>query len=214
MIPRDMLSRLDIIINHAWVIFLNQFLNKKYAIQSEAPFQLHLGSILKSVGELHCLKRGEIFNLDLEKQITIARRKKYIDIVCILSHKTKELIVPMELKFKTLRQSAEDEGAMSAYKDIWDLERIIDGKDIPFAYFFMITNNHRYTKRSKKQSLRDTFNTSNGYTIKPSFEYKYITNKTGSDFYKKNGGITFRNAYRFAWLRFGKWYFLKMKIEH
>ena len=46
-IPIDLSERLDIVIENAWDIFVNQFLNEKYVIELEAPFQLHFASILK-----------------------------------------------------------------------------------------------------------------------------------------------------------------------
>lgn len=109
-IPDDLSRRLDIIIENAWKIFINHFLNKKYEVAIEAPFQLHFASILKLVGELYCLKRREIFFVDLESKVKTGGKNKYIDIICGFLRGEKESKVPIELKFKTLAQSAEDLG--------------------------------------------------------------------------------------------------------
>ena len=213
-IPDDLGKRLEIVVEKAWNIFTSYFLNKKYEIEREAPFQFHFASILKLVGELYCLKREETFFVDLESKIKVIDENKYIDIVCGFIIGKKEYKALIELKFKTLKQSAEDLGAMEIYKDIYDLENVIKQEHhFQTAYFFMITDNPRYTKAPRKNSLRAVFNTSDNYEIQPSYEYKYTDTKTGDKFYKKNGSLIFKEKRQFKWQRYkNKFYFLKMKI--
>lgn len=208
----DITERLDVVIREAWKIFVSQFLNEKYKIELEAPFQLHFASVLKRVGELYCLKRGEVFFVDLESRYQIGSVNDYVDITCGFIEKNKEENVPIELKFKTKNQAAENEGAIQIYKDIYDLENLINkNKNFKFAYFFMITDDYLYVSNPKKGSLRDTFNTSNGYKIESGREYKWT--KTG----KKCGTFKFKNKKVFEW-KIGKkngknFYFLKMRID-
>ena len=214
-IPEDLGKRLDIVIENAWYIFINQFLNKKYDIELEAPFQLHFASILKLVGELYCLRRGELFFLDLESKVDLFdHKKKYIDIICSFGREKEECKTPIELKFKTLLQSAEDVGAMEIYKDIYNLESLVErDNSFQFAYFLMITNNRRYVNPPKKNSLREEFNTSKGYKIQPYHEYKHIGTKTGKKFCEENGGFVFKKEHCFDWSEpNNEFYFLKMKI--
>ncbi len=218
-IPDNLSRRLDIVIENAWEIFINQFLNKKYEVELEAPFQLHFASILKLIGELYCLKRREIFFVDLESKVETGRKNKYIDIICGFIRENEECKIPIELKFKTLEQSAEDLGAMEIYKDIYDLENLVEHyNSFQSAYFLMITDNHRYVNPPrKKNSLREEFNTSNGYKIQPGHEYKYTKTKTGEKFYKKNGAFTFKRDISFNWINYKEpnhkgFYFLKVKI--
>jgi len=212
-IPDNLCNRLDIVIEKAWGIFINQFLNKKYEVELEAPFQLHFASVLKLLSELYCIKRREIFFVDLESKVTTGGKNKYIDIICGFIRENEECKIPIELKFKTLTQSAEDLGAMEIYKDIYDLENLVEHNELfQSAYFLMITNNHRYTNPPRNNSLREEFNTSNGYKIQPGHEYKYTKTKTGEKFYKKNGSFTFKREHSFNWINYNKLYFLKMKI--
>lgn len=212
-IPNDLNKRLDSVIGAAWEIFINQFLNKKYEIELEAPFQLHFASILKLVGELYCLKRRELFFVDLESKIKTGTRNKYIDIICGFVRESEECKTPLELKFKTLAQSAEDLGAMEIYKDIYNLENLVENNSFQSAYFLMITENHRYVNPPKKNSLREEFDTSDDYKIQPNREYKYIKSKTGEKFYKDNGGFKFKRERSFDWQDYNnELYFLKMKI--
>lgn len=128
-IPDDVSERLDLVVKEGWKIFVNQFLNEKYKVELEAPFQLHFASVLKLVGELYCLKRGEVFFVDLESKYQLGKND-YVDITCGFIENGEEKRVPIELKFKTRRQFAEDEGAMQIYKDIYVLER--------FKYSFIV----------------------------------------------------------------------------
>lgn len=211
-IPEDLSGRLDIVIEKAWEIFINQFLNEKYEVKLEAPFQLHFASILKLVGELYCLKRKDLFFVDLESKVKIDGENK-VDIICGFFREKEECKIPIELKFKTLQQSAEDLGAMEIYKDIYNLEKLVTHKDFSqFAYFFMITDNHRYVNSPRKNSLREEFNTSDSYKIQPDREYKYTKTKTGEKFYKENGGLIFKKEHVFNWLNYNEFYFLKAKI--
>ena len=190
-------------------------MNEKYAVELEAPFQLHFGGILKLVGELYCIERREIFFVDLESKVKITGKHKYIDIICGFIRGEKEYKTAIELKFKTLSQSAEDLGAMEIYKDIYYLENLVEhNNSFQSAYFLMITDDHRYIKTPRKNSRRETFNTSDGYKIETDREYKHTKTKTGEKFYNENGGFKFKREHNFEWSRLTKksYYFLKLKI--
>lgn len=213
-------ERLEIIILESWKIFINQFLHKKYEINLEAPFQLHFSAILKSVGELYCINRNDIFLIDLEVNKPINEKNNYIDIlISFIDKKTNnEYFVPIELKFTTKRQSAADVRSMDIYKDIYNLETVkkkYSKENILFCYFFLITDYELYIKEGT--GLRSLFTLADNSKIIPNKEYKYIDNKTGSDYYNKNGGFIFSEEYIFCW-EIGQniekqiYYFLKVKI--
>jgi len=129
-----------------------------------------------------------------------------------------EFLVPIELKYKTRKQSAEDVGAMDVYKDLYRLEQIKSGKykdkkEIPFSYFFFITDDHLYVNKPRS-GLRTIFKTYDGATIQKDYEYKYLQSKTGKDYFKKNGEFVFKSNYKFSWSKSknnSRW-FLKLKI--
>lgn len=125
-IPTNMKERLDVMINQAWNLFCNQFINKKYDIFLEAPFQLHFASILKQLGELYCLRRHEYFIENLEVNLGVTK-KNMVDITLSFFDRDQrqEIMVPIELKFKTVHQSAEDIGVMEIYKDVYTLEQVL-----------------------------------------------------------------------------------------
>lgn len=222
-IPTDMKERLDVMINQAWNLFCNQFINKKYDILLEAPFQLHFASILKQLGELYCLRRHEYFIENLEVNLGVTK-KNMVDITLSFFDRDQrqEIMVPIELKFKTVHQSAEDIGVMEIYKDVYTLEQVLkdykrENLIIPFGYFFCITNNHRYINPASK-GLKTVFCTHEAAEIKKDFEYKYLGTKAGTDFFNKYGTLKFRNKYSFIWDSYvnpvgeASW-FLKLKIK-
>jgi len=212
-IETEIKARLKKVINISWDIFLNHYINKKYSILLEAPFQLHFSQILENVGKLYCLKREEHFFVDLEvKEDEIGKKKYYIDIVCGIIKGDEEYKVALELKFKTLQQGAEDSGVMEFYKDIYSLEKIKRDKDYLFGVFLVITNDHLYIKKSKK-GPRTIFETYNGASIIPDKEYECLDTKTGENFNKQYGSFKFRKQYKFIWNKYQDNYFLKLYIE-
>ncbi|WFA07620.1 hypothetical protein [Tissierella sp. Yu-01] len=222
-IPQSINKRIEEMIDMAWMIFVNQFISDKYVINLEAPFQLHFSSILKSVGELYCLNKDESFHINLEVNMG-EQRKNYVDIVLEYNiASTGEVYkVPIELKYRTLSQSAEDIGVMEIYNDIYNLEKLTsktsdDTSILPFSYFFCITNNQRYIKKPGS-GLKTVFVTYDEATIKPNNEYKYLDTNEGLKFYNKYGAYKFDQQYKFKWHQASKvktdekYWFLKMKI--
>ena len=209
----DIKSRLSEIVNISWNIFLNHYINKKYTILLESPFQLHFSEILSRIGNLYCLKREEHFFVDLEvKNTEINNGRYYIDIVCGIIRGEKEYKIALELKFKTLQQSAEDLGVMEFYKDIYSLEKIISKGDYLFGVFLAMTNNNRYVKKPSR-GLKMVFNTHNKSFIVPKKEYKYFETKTGEKFYNDYGSFKFKQKHQFNWKKHKDNYFLKMFIR-
>ena len=222
-IATDIPTRLEEILETSWFIFTNQYINEKYAINLEAPFQLHFATILKLIGNAFCLKNREIFNVNLETNMFI-EKNNYVDIAISLFEQNsgREYCVPIELKYKTSKQGAEDISSMEIYKDLKSLENLCynykkDNFEIPFAHLFFITDSQRYVKKAKT-GLRTLFRTDDGYKIEKGFEYKYLKTKTGRDFFDKYGAFVFNGSYKFNWSYFFKdpnykrW-FLKVKIN-
>ncbi len=127
--------------------------------------------------------------------------------------KKNDIEIPIELKYKTKKQSAEDIGAMDMFRDIYNLERLVMKKSsFAFGYFFMITDNQRYIKKARKNSLRSTFATYDGCEIIPEYEYKHVKTKTGEKFYEENSSLIFEKKYLFKWKQKGKIFFLDVKV--
>lgn len=221
-IPLNIQERIEEMIKLSWDIFINHYINSKYEINLEAPFQLHFASVLKHLGEMFCLRKHELFLINLEVDFGLDK-KNYVDITVSFYDRDmrNEVIVPIELKFRTDRQSAEDIGVLEIYKDIYRLEKILHNSNrpdqtVPFCYFFCITDNQRYVKKPGS-GLKTVFTTYEGSIIKKDFEYKYLNTKTGREFYEKHGSLVFNKEHQFEWQYYtspenNKSWFLSMKI--
>lgn len=209
----DYEKRLHEIMNLSWEIFKSQFVNHKYVITKEAPFQFHFADIIRQVGNLYCFSQNEIFNINLEtkyEQVRTEKDRKYIDITCGYTQE-QECKCAIELKFKTQQQSAQDHGRIDSYIDIESLEiLVLEKQAFSFGKFYMITDSKTYINRSKKGAGID-FPMSDGMSsLAQSYESNYIG--------RKGITINLRHTYNFNWETIEdsdkrKWYFLELTIH-
>lgn len=68
-ISESEIARLNMVLDLGWDIFYKRVTTGKIKINKEASMQLHYSSILHNLGELLCIKPGEIFNVELESKI-------------------------------------------------------------------------------------------------------------------------------------------------
>ncbi|MFJ6411917.1 hypothetical protein ACIQLG_03890 [Terribacillus saccharophilus] len=201
-------QKLDEVINKSWELFVQQFVQGRYSITKEAPFQFHFADTINKVGNLYCFKRGESFSVDLEtRKEGILGRNKYIDITCAFynGEETPTASAAIELKFKKNSQGADDEARIDAYLDIQTLEACEDYFDR--AYFFMITESEAYSKPSKKEgSTADIFSMRNKY-IPP--VNKVLIPKLKS---RSKNVILLKKAHEFQWRSVGNNVFLMLDI--
>lgn len=206
MIPVNYDERINEIIELSWKLFRSQFLNGRLEINKEAPFQHHFANIIRDVGNLYCIERGELFFTDLETKCEDLKDKnKYIDITCGFIKERKEFKVSIELKFKTARQGAQDHGRIDAYIDIEALELSLD-KGFNKGYFFMITDSSIYINPSKK-GVGTIFAIHEGH-ISKSGKFKEEKCKGREDVLAQ-----LKNSYSFNWKKEREFYFLMLPIN-
>lgn len=197
-------ARMEQVLDESWKIFKSQFVNKKYEINSEAPFQFHFAQIIRSVGNLYSICNGDYFDIDLEKRCEDVRGKvKYIDITCGFQDKFKCAI---ELKFKTKRQSAEDLGRVDTYRDLEALEEMVIKKGYNLGKYYLITDNSIYTKKSDR-GVGTEFGIHDNYHTETSREYH--SNNKGLE----NIRVVLTNKYIFQWEKSKDWYFLELTVQ-
>lgn len=161
----DPIEKMEIVIKESWNIFKCKFMNERFNVTKEAPFQHHLANIIKSVGDLYCFSRTEMFLVDLETKIdNIKQKTKFVDITCYFYKDGKVTSKgAIELKFKKKSQGADDFARIDSYVDIEALEKCLDyGFNV--AYFGMITDNSIYTRKSAERTTGEIFSMRNGYT--------------------------------------------------
>lgn len=198
------------ILNTSWKVFKWQFVNKAFVrdIGSEASFQFHFASIIKSIGDMYVSPK-EMFYVDIETKWN----NKKIDITCGFcesGEKHQPLYnCAIELKFKRKRDSKGtfSEGRIfRMYRDIDYLEREtgVKGNDKDSCYsegrFYFITDNSSYM--SKDEAFKQ-----GGTTYTQPLSYK-------------NESIHLNNAYPIEWDEresiekslSDKWYFLEVAV--
>lgn len=203
-------DRMKEILNTSWKVFKWQFVNKAFVrdIGSEASFQFHFASIIKSIGDMYVSPK-EMFYVDIETKWN----NKKIDITCGFcesGEKHQPLYnCAIELKFKRKRDSKGtfSEGRIfRMYRDIDYLEREtgVKGNDKDSCYsegrFYLITDNSSYM--SKDEAFKQ-----GGTTYTQPLSYK-------------NESIHLNNAYPIEWdesestgkSSSDKWYFLEIVV--
>ena len=210
-------DRMKEILNASWKVFKWQFVNKAFVrdIGSEASFQFHFASIIKSIGDMY-VSPEEMFYVDIETKWN----NKKIDITCGFcepGEKRQPLYnCAIELKFKRKRDS---KGTFSAdrifkmYRDIDYLEREtgVKGNDKDSCYsegrFYLITDNSSY-KDSEVESEGTVFGLKDGGTT------------STQPFRAENESMQLTKAYPIVWDErksigkslSDKWYFLEIVV--
>ena len=204
------------ILNASWKVFKWQFINKAFVngITSEASFQFHFASIIKSIGDMY-VSPEEMFYVDIETKWN----NKKIDITCGFcgpGEKQPLYNCAIELKFKRKRDS---KGTFSAdriykmYRDIDYLEREtgVKGNDKDSCYsegrFYLITDNSSY-KDSEVESEGTVFGLKDGGTT------------STQPFRAENESMQLTKAYPIVWDErksigkslSDKWYFLEIVV--
>lgn len=209
-------DRMKEILNASWKVFKWQFVNKAFVrdIGSEASFQFHFASIIKSIGDMY-VSPEEMFYVDIETKWN----NKKIDITCGFcgpGEKQPLYNCAIELKFKRKRDS---KGTFSAdrifkmYRDIDYLEREtgVKGNDKDSCYsegrFYLITDNSSY-KDSEVESEGTVFGLKDGGTTSTQL------------FRAENESMQLTKAYPIVWDEresigkslSDKWYFLEIAV--
>ncbi len=209
-------DRMKEILNASWKVFKWQFVNKAFVrdIGSEASFQFHFASIIKSIGDMY-VSPEEMFYVDIETKWN----NKKIDITCGFcgpGEKQPLYNCAIELKFKRKRDS---KGTFSAdriykmYRDIDYLEREtgVKGNDKDSCYsegrFYLITDNSSY-KDSEVESEGTVFGLKDGGTT------------STQPFRAENESMQLTKAYPIVWDEresigkslSDKWYFLEIAV--
>ena len=189
------------IVNISWRIFISQYIGGRMEINKEAPFQHHLASIIKEVGQLYTITKNEFFFVDLETKCeNIKGKNKYLDITCGFRDK---ISCAIEMKFKTKKQGAQDHGRIDVYQDIEAIELSLEnGFDLGF--FFMITDSTAYIKPSKK-GVGVSFPIHQNKMINPG---KYHHDSKG----REHVHVNIKGEYLVNWYQLNKKYFLMLGV--
>ena len=219
-IPIDYNERINEILNTSWRILKTRFIEKRYEISCEAPFQHYFAHIISTIGDTYCITRSEKFMVDLEVKLEEKNnndkgKKNYIDITCGFSrggNDSREKTA-IELKFKTKSQGAPNDTRNLVFQDIKRLENARKEDSFSQGRFYMITDLQTYANKSKK-GLGTVFRIHDGAETQANEEFYYPDSTS-----KKNVKVTLDDPYSFNWEKIDKkttkkeeWYFLEIPV--
>ena len=126
-------------------------------VENEASLQLHLSSIIKTLGELFIYKKDELFLIELEKPVTLSNgffdksqsSKARIDIFISIENiiEAKKYSCAIELKFFKKANHREPNNRYDVFKDIQNLENYGEFSD--FGILLVATDHNHYISQEK-----------------------------------------------------------------
>jgi hypothetical protein len=201
-------EKLELVVTQAWEVFKSKFLNGKYSISTEAPFQHHFANNLRVIGETFCFSKSETFLIDLEtREEDLGGKRKYIDITLGFYDDGQPVAkAAIELKFKKRLQGADDFARIDSYSDIESLERC-EERGYDLAYFFMISDFDIYTRESRPGTTGYIFSMRDGYTAPAN---KIFTNPHCKG--RRDIEVTFKREHTFNWEIYNSNCFLSLPV--
>ena len=173
-------------------------------MKPRSPSNTTSQNIIRSVGELYCTSREDLFLVDLEtKHKNFKAGTKFLDITCRYANTAASCAI--ELKFKTAQQGAQDHGRIDAYVDIETLELACDA-GYSFGRFYMITNSTPYVNKSRR-GVGTVFAMHHGHVSEPGL-YHCPESKG-----RENVRVNLKGTYSLDWKRVRDWYFLVLDVD-
>lgn len=185
-------------------------------VENEASLQLQFAAILKSVGELFEVEKGEFFSVELEKPITLTGRsfgksgtaKAKIDIHFSFSNAATNTSqsCAVELKFFKKMNHREPNNRYDVFADLHNLEHY--GAVADCCFMVVATDHEHYVNWSEYSKDTSDFDFRHGRNYSAGTTATYRTpNPYGEP-------ITLRGSYHFEWDQIaGGLHFLRVAIQ-
>lgn len=154
----DIKTRVTKIIYKAINIYIAKLKYGYLEPEKEATFQHNLAKIIDDLLQSEIYAIGEKFIVSLEYNIPLVdknnnQRKNYVDIVIRYFNNNKELLFPIELKFKNKYQNnfvyTEN---VNIYFDLQTLNNLMHRSKIAKSFFIFFTNDENYTNQAEFNS--------------------------------------------------------------
>lgn len=208
----DQIKLLEEIIETAYKLLTKKLAFGGLTAKNEASFQLELGHILKTLGELYEFRLTDKFHLEFETYISLTEKslksksnRARVDILIKYKDEHWETKSAIELKFFKKENHREPNNRYDVFKDISNLE-IYREHGIDLCYFILATDHLHYVNQENYSLSTSDFDFRDGKFYKADTVLKYITEKPyGLD-------LKLKNSYNFKWNKVNDLYFLKIKI--
>jgi len=210
-------DRLIEIVNFAYARLREKINGGRICVENEASLQLHLSSLLKSIGELYESSKNERFSIELEKPVVLSdgrfenksgTPKAKIDVWISLENletntRTKCAI---ELKYFKLANHREPNNRYDVFSDILNLENYGEFTDIGFL--IVATDHNHYVEKSGYSEGTKLFDFRHGESYSAGTPLSYNTGKP------YGGQIILANSYNFNWDKSDKgFHFLILRVD-
>ena len=200
------------IIETAYKLLIRKLAFGGITAKNEAAFQLELGHILKTIGQLYEFRVADKFHLEFETYISLNGQsiksksdRARVDILIKYQDDDYVTTAAIELKFFKRANHREPNNRYDVFKDISNLE-MYRRHDIDICYFILATDHAHYVDQEVYSG--DTgdfdFRHKKTYAAGTILQYKTV-NPYGGD-------LSLANDYEFNWDRVSDLYFLKIKV--
>ena len=134
LVPTDRDSRLALILDLSWMLFLRKATTRAIIITNEIALHLEFAKIVRSVGNLFCTEPDDVFTAE----VAVPKGRHTIDLVCTLSG------VSAAIEMKCLRTLSDID--LDMYDGFKDIERLQGFDEFRFRRFVCITDSSTYAK--------------------------------------------------------------------
>ena len=194
-------ERISQIVEIAYERLCGKVTGKRIEVANEASLQLHLASILKTLGELYEETPDQRFNIELEKNVTLSggefaksgTENAKVDIWLSLEGigGGERHACAIELKYFKRANHREPNNRYDVFKDLHNLERYGDFVDT--GYLLVATDHPHYINQREYSDDTSAFDFRDGSNYRAGTELVYRTQTPYGP------PIRLRNNYSFSW---------------
>lgn len=212
MIKTDQIRLTEEIVETAYRLLINKLANGGIQAKNESSFQLELGYILKTLGQLYEFRVVDKFHLEFETYIQLSEQsiksksdKARIDLLINYKDDNSTTKATIELKFFKKENHREPNNRYDVFKDLSNLEQY-KNNGIDLCYFILSTDHSHYVTQESFSTDTGDFDFRDGREYKSGTVLQYRTVKPYGPDLKLN------RDYKFKWDMVNDLYFLKIKM--
>lgn len=200
------------IINTSYKLLTRKLALGGIAVRNEAAFQLELGYIIKTLGQLYEFRMADKIDLEFESYLSlndtsIKSRSNTARVDLLLKYRDDDNITKavIELKFFKKENHREPNNRYDVFKDLANLE-LYKRNGIDLCYFILATDHHHYYNQDKYSEDTGDFDFRDGRQYEAGKALKYKTsNPYGDD-------ISLEQDYLFKWEKINDLFCLILKV--
>lgn len=207
MIKTDQIKLTEEIVETAYRLLINKLANGGIHAKNESSFQLELGYILKTLGQLYEFRVVDQFHLEFETFIQLTERsiknktdRARVDLLIHYKDDKTTTKAAIELKFFKKENHREPNNRYDVFKDLSNLELYKDN-GIDLCYFILSTDHSHYVTQENFSIETGDFDFRDGKEYKSGKVLQYRTQKPHGPDLKLN------RDYRFVWDKVNELYF-------